>query len=394
LEAGPVCVVGAGIAGITVANNLARAGVRVSLVEKNPYPGGQSVFYGCKAAESCVQCGVCLVRDAVKQLRSNALTSCHFSASPTSLQRTRDGGFLIDLELTPNRIDPRSCTECGDCCDACRYDAIRQAPGWKYYVTEDCIACGDCVNRCAVGAIHLARNPERIQIAAQGIVVASGFHPFDPAVNRKWGYGTSPRVTTGSEMEKMFFEEKYVPDGCHRIAFIQCVGSRDVREGEPHCSRACCATSLRMANRIASEAPGTHIDVYYMDIQHFGRNFEDFLAIVRGKANFVRANPLCVRTDATGRPVVRFESLSDLRCQESAYDLVVLSNGMCPSESAAELADIFGLDLNAQGYLQCTEPANGIFVVGSCRQPMRIEESVEDASTVSHKVLRHLAVGI
>jgi len=376
---------------MAVANNLARAGVRVSLVDRSPYPGGQAVHYGCKAADSCVHCGVCLLRDAMSELREIPLTSCYFSSAPAALHRT-NGGYLVDLETRPNPIDWHSCTECGICRDACPRGGIEQIPGWKYVVTGDCTECGDCVRSCPVGAIRLDRRTETTQVSAGGVVVAAGFHPFDPSANRKWGYGSSSRVMTVGQLERQFFGETYRPAGSQRIAFVLCVGSRDVREGLPHCSRVCCATALRMANRIAVEAPDAHIDVYYMDIQHFGRDFERFIQGLKGRVGFVRSNPLCVQADAEGKPVIRFESLPDLHCQERSYDLVVLANGMGPPQGAEELAEIFGLDLDAQGYLQSTEPDHGIFVAGACRRPMPIQESIEDASMISHKVLRHLAV--
>ena len=400
MEDASVCVIGAGITGMAVANNLARAGVRVSLVDRSPYPGGQAVYYGCKAADSCVHCGVCLVRDAMSGLRENELLSCHFSSAPVFLQRSGTNGYLVELESAPNPIDWQSCTECGLCQAACPHDAVRQIPGWKFYIDESCTSCGDCVEACPVHAIQLKRERETPRISAQSVVVASGFRPFDPSIDRKWGFGTSPRVVTASQMERLFFEETYLPPGSHRIAFVQCVGSRDVKEGMPHCSRVCCATSLRMANRIATDFPGTEIDVYYMDIQHFGKNFEEFMNGLRGKVNLVRSNPICVGSDEAGNPRVRSESLLDLRCRDTTYDLIVLSNGMCPSEGADELAEIFGLDLDSQGFLRsaasvvsATE-SDGIFVAGSCQRPMRIEESVEDASVVSHNVLRYLGMGI
>jgi heterodisulfide reductase subunit A2 len=398
LEAGSVCVIGAGITGMTVAKDLSRAGVRVSLVDRNPYPGGQAIFYGCKAADSCVHCGVCLVRDAVQELRENLLASCYFSASPSFLQRSQNNGYLVELETTPNPIDWHSCTECGECRAVCPHDAVQQIPGWKYFITSNCTSCGDCVGACPVGAIRLNREPETRKIDAQGIVVAAGFHPFDPSVNRKWGCGNSARVVTGSEMERLFSGETYLPKDSRRIAFVQCVGSRDVREGQPHCSRVCCAFALRMANRIATEFPDAHIDVYYMDIQHFGKNFEGFMNDLRGKVSFCRANPICIKTDQEGSPLLRYESLIDLRCRDNPYDLVVLANGMSPPEGGDELAEMFGLDMDSQGYLRSpgrassTGPDRGIFVAGSCRRPMLIEESVDDASAVSHMVLRHLGV--
>jgi heterodisulfide reductase subunit A len=390
------CVVGAGVTGITVANNLSKAGVGVCLVERNPYPGGQAVFYGCKAAEHCVHCGVCLVRDAMATFRRDASIRKFFSSLPKALAPKPDGSFELQLQTSPNPIDWQACTECGNCQKACPEDAIQRVPGWKYYIDGRCNACGKCVEACPVGAIELRREPQRSSLSVQSIVLATGFQPFDPAINRKWGYGSSPRVITGSDLEKLFGQEKFLPDGAGSLAFIQCVGSRNTMEGEKYCSRVCCAYALRMANRIKKENPDVSIDFFYMDIQHFGKNFDQFWGEVKGRINLIQSNPILIKLDEQGRPIVRFESIPDLRCQEKPYDLVVLSNGLCPSQDREHLAEMFSLDLVDNGFL--SEPGSragrslgaGVFPAGTSTRPMRIDECVEDASRVTNRVLRYI----
>jgi heterodisulfide reductase subunit A-like polyferredoxin len=153
-----------------------------------------------------------------------------------------------------------------------------------------------------------------------------------------------------------------------------------------------------MANRLKVEFPKTQIDFYYMDLQYFGKNFEDFLSEVSSRINFIQSNPISVKTDDQSRPIVRYESLPDLGCKETDYDLVVLSNGICPAPENEELADIFNLDLDPSGFLHPlttgTAGKAGIFSAGTSKRPMRIDECVEDASTVSNKVLHYLGVRI
>jgi heterodisulfide reductase subunit A-like polyferredoxin len=209
-----VCVVGAGISGISVANDLVQAGVDVFLVDKNPYPGGQSVFYGCKAADECVRCGVCLVREAVAALKNKTEAECRFSSHPVAL-RSGNGVLEIDIQSSANLIDWQACVECGRCVDACPEQAIEKVPGWKYFVNEKCTACGKCVDACPVGAISLKRPKEQTTMQVDGIVLAAGYQPFDPAINRKWGFGTNSRVLTGSQMETLLnpLLRREVPSG-------------------------------------------------------------------------------------------------------------------------------------------------------------------------------------
>jgi heterodisulfide reductase subunit A len=392
-----VCVIGAGISGISVAGNLSQAGVEVALIDQNPYPGGKALFYGCKAAESCVHCGVCLAREAVAGLKRGAAGECLFSARPFGFRALPGpaGGFEVDVSSQPNAIDWRSCTECGRCLEACPEKAIEKAPGWKYFVNDRCTACGKCLSACPVGAIALDRKPQRQTVAADGVVLATGFEPFDPAINRKWGFGASTRVVTGTQMERLFFEERHLPEEAATVAFVQCVGSRNIVEGQRHCSRVCCAYALRMAGRLKTEFPDLAIDFYYMDIQRFGKSFEEFWREVQGKINPILSNPISVATDGQGRPVVRYEALPEMACREKSYDVVVLANGIGPGKESEQLADLFDLDLSPAGFLNpAANPHAGVFAAGTCRRPMRIDDCVEDAAAVSRQVLQHLGVRV
>jgi heterodisulfide reductase subunit A len=397
MDTARVSVIGAGISGLTVANALAKASAEVTLIDRSSHPGGRAVFYGCKAVDTCVRCGVCLLRDAMSELTENAGVNLLLSSSPVSFRRKNDGGFELGMQTVPNPIDWRKCTSCGYCLEACPRGAVTQVPGWKFAIdTEACDGCGECVKACPVSAIQLQREPTRTTLDADYVVVASGFQPFDPAVNRKWGYGRSPRVIHGTDLEHLFFEEKYLPreligrDGT--MAFIQCVGSRNVMEGKSGCSRVCCAYALRMANRIKEEFPEIRIDFYYMDIQSFGRNFPEFWESVSAKINLIRSNPINVKEGPDGKPIVRYEVPDEPGCRESTYDLVSLSHGIEPEADSGEVAELIGLDVNADGFFRETVDGadGGIFVAGACKRPMRIDDSVEDGQAVSEKILERM----
>ena len=384
-----VCVVGAGISGVSVASQLSRLGTDVLLVERNPYPGGRSVYYGCKATESCARCGVCLVRDAVGELKTAPTINECYSSRIERIRRS-EGGFSVEVKTVPNAIDSKACTECSACVDACPLGAIQRGPGWKYYVSDACDGCGKCVEACPVGAIDLTRKQmlETHQVAS--IVAASGFEPFDPGINRKWGYGADPRVITGSDLERLFYDQDYLPTDpavtdVTRVGFVQCVGSRSVTEGVPGCSRVCCAYALRMARRLKAEYPDLAVDLYYMDIQHFGTDFDTFFHEAGAELTLIHSNPISVTRDRQGLPIIRYESMEDSACREESYDLVVLSHGIGPDEESEGVSNMLGLDTTQNGFFRESGP--GIFVAGTCREPMRIDECVEDAASVASRVL-------
>lgn len=392
MEAHTVAVIGAGIAGLSLANLLTRYDLDILLVDRAAFPGGRAASYGCKAAESCVHCGVCLLREARDELKSGGNIRTLFTSSTRSLRRGPGGRFELELEsLAPLQIDWRRCNECGRCREACPAGFIVKAAGWSYAIEAGCTGCGLCLKACPLNAILPAGT--RL-VTADCIAVATGYTPFDPAANRRWGYPGGPRVLTGSELEMLFFRERFLPDlpelaqeGA-AIAFLQCVGSRHLGDGEARCSRVCCAYALRLAGRLKHEFPEAAIDIYVMDIQNFGRHFAALWPEVRPQLNFIRTLPVAVGKSEGGRPVVRFEIPGGGGCREKAYDLLVLSHGICPAEDADETAEIFALNVDSHGFFSAA--AEGIFPVGACAGPLSIEECVEDAAEVAARVRNHL----
>ena len=151
-----------------------------------------------------------------------------------------------------------------------------------------------------------------------------------------------------------------------------------------------------MANRLAYDIPDAEIDFYYMDIQKFGKNFEAFYTGIKERIRFIRSNPLCIKTDNAGMPVVRYESPETQTCKEETYQLVVLSHGLCPTENADELAGLLGFGMDENGFFseytgrRDRYPGKGIFFAGTCKGPMRIDECAQDAVGISKDIVTYL----
>ena len=389
-----VCIVGAGISGITIANALAVDGVSTHLIDRNPYPGGRAAWYGCKAVDECVHCGVCLIRDAIADLKRNPSIKQYYSSMISRAEQGADGSFSAVVDTKPNPVDQKKCVDCGECVDACPSDSIERLTGWGIFVNDTCTECGKCVDACSFDAIAFDRERRSATLSASEMVIATGFTPYNPALNRKWGFGSNDRVLSGSDLERLFYDESYIPvTGEADIAFVQCVGSRNVTEGLKSCSRVCCAYALRMANRMAAEYPALRVDFYYMDLQYFGKDYETFMSGVKERINLIRSNPVSVSTDDRGFPVLRYESFTSRKVEERAYDYLVLSNGITPDGENAKTADMFGLNLTDEGFLSYpggdgdTIPASyvnrPVLLAGTATGPLGIAESAERALEVS-----------
>jgi heterodisulfide reductase subunit A2 len=390
MESNSVCIIGAGVSGMTTAVDLANAGLSVDLLDQAPHPGGRAAWYGCKATDECVQCGVCLVRNGIAQLDLYPSIKQHYSTKLRDVRFTETDDYVVSVERQPNAIDRSTCTNCGKCVESCSKNAVVRVKGWGYYIDSSCDECGSCIDACAVDAIDFERTSEISEITATDVIVATGFTPFDPATNRKWGYGENSRIITGTDLERLFHDEAYIPGNPDsRIAFVQCVGSRNVVEGQSACSRVCCAYSLRMANRISVEHPDIHIDLYYMDLQNFGRDFDTFIEDLGKRINLIRSNPISVTADTEGRPIVRYESFPELSVLEADYDYVVLSHGIASANDNADIAEMFALHLDTSGFIRLpgltddvfapNRNDGGVLLAGSVTGPLGIAECAERA---------------
>ncbi len=340
------------MAGLAAALELERRGVASLVVEKDSRLGGLVKGFCCKADERCVQCGACRLGDLLSELalrpRVRLVTQAVLAGA-----RPLDGGWELDLE-------PRG----GDGDDPL--------------------------------ATPLA---EPLTVQARAVVLAVGHTPFDPALKTRFGYGRVPGVMSALELEAMLGQGVLAgPDGSlpGRVAFIQCVGSRDQSLGRLWCSRVCCGYALRLARRVRHLAPDSRIVFFHMDVQDYGIGWEEQLQEMRKDFHFVRVMPGEVTKGQGGARVVFAGPQGSPQAEE--FDLVALSVGLGPPAGAEELAGLFGLARTADGFLgredaDCLAGAQGVFVAGAARGPRSIVESIDHAALAAARVLAYLGAG-
>ncbi len=271
-------------------------------------------------------------------------------------------------------------------------------------LTQD--ACGICEAVCEAKAIDYAQQDETVELSVGAVVLAPGFEVFDARRKEELGYGRHANVITSVEFERIlsasgpFAGEVMRPsDRKHprRIAFIQCVGSRD--HERDYCSSVCCMYATKEAV-IAKEHAGDDLqcDVFFMDIRAFSKGFEAYYEAAKKRGvEYIRCRvPSVEEIPGTGN--LRIEYLAeDDRKESREYDLVVLSVGMCPPKETREIAKTFGVALNEFDFCRTStfrpveSSREGVYVAGPFTEPKDIPETVMQASASAAKVLALLA---
>jgi len=388
-----IVVIGGGVAGITAALDLAKAGTLVHLVEKSPHLGGQ--VSSLDKLYPTDHCAFCPLWTEVRNCMLHPLVSVHTCSEITSITR-KDNSLSVILEKQPRYIDEKRCILCARCVPQCSVDAVKP-PGEhiyppSYYIDlETCTNCGDCVDICPTSAIDIKKQAEQTEIAVQDIIWATGFQDFDLSALEEYGYGTHPDILSSLEFEDLTAESgpnrgAILNKGNNRppgsIAFIQCAGARDLRLF-PYCSAVCCMHALKQAQWVKRRNPGIECVIFFTDMRAEGRHYyEYYLREIDGSAiELIRGRPgLIYPMPAQDGIAVKYENTTTQTQQIRKFDMVVLNGALQPSLAKAQ-ASGYSPDLNTEGLLCGISPT--IKFCGFCREPVDVEASVIQASSAA-----------
>ncbi len=331
-----------------------------------------------------------------------------------------EGNFEINILQHPRYVDMDKCIACGMCAEKCpkkvlnEYDAglgkrkaayvkYAQAVPLKYAIDDNCIyltkgKCRACEKVCPADAINFADKPKEFTINAGAVLIAPGNAVYDPAVNDTYGYKQSPNIVTSLEFERILaatgpFAGHLVRPSDHKepekIAWIQCVGSRDVHPGsQPYCSGVCCTYAIKEAI-IAKEHQKGALDaaIFYIDIRTHGKDFERYYNRAQeADVRFLKSKISTIRPAGdTGNLIIGYTDETGKRIDEE-FDMVVLSVGFAKSKEALKLAKRLDIELDEYQLAKTSsfEPVRtskpGIFVCGTFESPKDIPQSVIEAS--------------
>jgi heterodisulfide reductase subunit A len=414
----PALVIGGGIAGVQVALDLADQGFKVYLVEKRPSIGGK--MSQLDKTFPTLDCAACIMTPKMV----DAARHPNIQLLPYSEVREvigKAGNFQVKIIRKPRYVDETKCTGCGVCAQHCPvevpnefdqglgirkaiYVPFPQAVPLVYTIDkENCLECGLCTKVCGVGAPNLEQQPQEMNVDVGAIVVATGCEIFDIAMKSEYGAGKYDNVITGLALERLLSASG--PTAGHvlrpsdgkiprRIAFVQCVGSRDEKVGIDYCSRVCCMYAIKEAELLKEHVHGADVTIYYMDIRAFGKGFEEFYRRAENefKIKFIKGRVAEVVETPTKNLIVRAENIETGEPVDEEVDLVVLSAGLRPAANG-DFAKILSIPIADDGFLATqnpkidpvTTPVRGIFSAGVAEGPKDIPDSVAHASAAAMK---------
>ena len=408
--ANKVLVIGGGVAGLAVASDLADLDIDVEIVEQSDFPGGHAIQYTCKATDQCVKCGACMVEEKLDRVVQNPKIKLMAGARVQEVSKSKD--FSVTLLKKPVFIDPEKCSNCGLCFEKCPENGAVTKGFSKNHTpfyaisSEKCLylkdqSCTVCREACPEGAIDLDAGETTEPTHANAVILATGFTPFNP-VSKPYGYGKFENVITNLEMERMLRTDGRAlkpSNGVEAgsIAFIQCVGSRDAKLNHLWCSKVCCGSALRMAGLVKARQPEIQVTFFYMDVQTFGRDFDEFYAKIRKDVRLIRAIPGDIYPAVNDQLRVTFLDNTSSETFQEEFDLVVLSVGMTPCQGIQETTETLKLQLAETGFVEQADKGGltsekGIFTAGSVTGPMSIPESIASAGKTAFEVAKYLGL--
>ncbi len=342
-----VIVVGAGVSGLTAACTLARLGLGVLVVERENRPGGRVAELACMATDRCRRCSACLLHDLRSEADRYASIVVRTGCTVTGAARTASGSTL---DVAPAAAVASAGAGAG------------QAETWT----------------------------------ARAAMICTGFDVFDAARKPFLGYGRLPGVVTTLELDHVLARDGaagWLVQGAvpRRVAFVQCVGSRESKEGRGYCSQVCCQVSLRLAGKLLQASPETEITIHYIDLQLARRNVAATHEELRTRIRFVQGVPGEITASPGGGLLARHEDRGDGKGTSTVFDAVVLAVGMAPRPDTARICAWLGIEPGGYGF--ASHGACPVVAAGACTFPMDIQGSMNEARDAARAVARALGTG-
>ncbi|MFH1007310.1 MAG: CoB--CoM heterodisulfide reductase iron-sulfur subunit A family protein [Candidatus Latescibacterota bacterium] len=425
-----VAVIGGGIAGIQASLDLAQMGVEVYLIEKGPSIGGRMAQLDKTFPTN--DCAMCILSPKLVEAGAHPNIKIMTCAQVESVSGNAPD-FTLSVSKRARFVDEEKCTGCGTCSSKCPVEIPDEynmrlgkakniqvpfpqaVPAVAMIARETCLyltrgVCQLCKKVCTADAVDFEQQDEVVQLEVGSIILAAGSGEFDARRKGEYGYRAYPNVLSSIEFERILSSSG--PTQGHvkrpsdekepkRIAFVQCVGSRDLGCGNEHCSSICCMQAAKDAVVASEHLKDPEATVFYMDIRAYGKDFDKFIERAKGDygVRFVKSRVSSIEiVGPTDNLSIRYLDEHE-NPRDEEFDMVVLSVGLETSTKQSSLMELMGLEVNEERFCKTgtfapiSTSRPGVFVCGTLSGPKDIPETVVQASgaaSAASGVLRDL----
>lgn len=390
---------------MTAAKSLVDRGAEVVLVEKKESLGGNARELTCKGIVECRNCGVCFAIDRANEILKEPSAEVLLLSEIASAEKT-EHGYSVKIKSSPRYVTD-DCTGCGKCVVVCPVDGKAifpptgsGQPRIHWIDRSKCLhfkkgKCEKCAQVCPTKAVDYEDRAKNITRNVSAIVYATGIDPVDACEISRLGCGTLKDVVSSVDAERILNQKGKLlrpSDGKapKRIAVVQCVGSRSVKQGVEYCSKFCCKYATKISQMLLDTDPDINLDFYFMDLRTLYEPQDEFKIWAKSKktVKLLRTMPAVVNLGKDGKLALRAASETDLDITEQEYDLIILSVGMKPAGASTELAKSLGIQTSQMGFAPGSKEleSRGVYVVGAVTEPMDIEETAVQAIAAASRI--------
>jgi heterodisulfide reductase subunit A len=417
-----VLIIGGGVAGIQASLDLAERGLLVHVVERTPSLGGRMAQLDKTFPTN--DCSICILAPKMAECYGHPNINVMTYAEVQNVSGEA-GSFKVQVLKKSRYVDENICTGCGRCSEKCPKKvpnefemglAMRKAiyrpflqavPPTHTIDRENCIyfdtgKCKACEKFCDAGAVDFEMEDELLEIEVGAIIVATGYEMWDPSEAPEYGYRKYPNVYTSLEYERM--SNAAGPTSGHiqrrsdekepkTMAFIQCVGARNIQLNHPYCCSVCCMYATK-EGMLVKEHGDISCTIFYKDLRAFGKGFYEYVERAKNDygVEYINSDATVEAETDSGNLIVAYDIEGKRATKE--FDMVVLSTCLTPRKDASQLAETLGIDVDQYDFFEPVDrilrpvdtKVGGIFVAGYCQSPVDIPEAVAQGSGAAARV--------